>query len=119
MMMARSPPLDPGLGPATHIFFRSGIAQQADVDARDKPTAVRLSKVGCKTELNYNYRYPLAGLDPAIHVFFWLHRAGGKWIAGPSPAKGIFRRQIRSRPPKTGHVNRTAAGQARAREFVG
>ena len=49
MMMARSLTLDPmaGLDPwafsprtrsvGTHVFFRSGIAHQEDVDARDKP----------------------------------------------------------------------------------
>ena len=39
IMMARAPTLNPvaGLDPAIHVFFSSGIVQQEDVDARDKP----------------------------------------------------------------------------------
>src|SRR5829696_56615 len=74
------------------------------VDGRAWPTAVRFSKFGCNLRLALNSRYPLAGLDPATHVFLWQDRDGCKtWMAGSSPAKGMFwdqfqRKRGRNRP---------------------
>ena len=57
-----------------------------------KPTAVRFSEFGCKMVFIDNHRYPLAGLDPATHVFFRGVLSGpGKDVdARDKPGHGDF-----------------------------
>src|SRR5579863_6867760 len=66
--------------------------------------------------LAVNYRYPLAGLDPAAHVFlFTLCGRRKTWMAGSSPARGFYEAKLNANSPNNTarELNRTAVSLTR------
>jgi len=59
--------------------------------ARVLTRAIRFKAFGRKMVFAIQYRYPVAGLDPATHVFaITAHCCLKTWMAGSNPATGDF-----------------------------
>src|SRR6266851_5739812 len=68
-----------------------------------------------------NHGYPVAGLDPATHVFFCdIAAVGRRGWPGQARPRGNFGGELGANGASTEHekLNRTAVGQARARGFL-
>src|SRR5216683_1282328 len=100
----------------------AGLVPAIHVDPRACPTAVRFS-FSCSVLAPFAPssppKFPVAGLDPATHVFPPPRcRRKKTWVAGSSPSTGclwLFVNKILQQDS----LNRTAVGQARARGFAG
>src|SRR4051794_32302197 len=92
-----------------------------DVDARDKPTAVRLSKIGCRRVLRHNRKYPpCPALCRASTSFFAeIGTVSRRGWPGQARPRGGFGLELRANSPtnRSSHRNRTAVGQTRTREL--
>src|SRR5437016_11829641 len=91
------------------------------MDPRGKPTAVRFSEFGCKTVFIDNHRYPLAGLDPATHVFFGdIAAVGRRGWPGQARPRGDFGGEFGADGARTEHekLNRTAVGLTRPSTWI-
>jgi len=96
--------------------FALKTAAVKDVDARNKPTAVRFSESSCNNVFNCNQRYPVAGLDPATHVFFYAKSTGNEDVDDRvKPGQGDFwgREAGKMSESKPKNLNRTAVGLSR------